>query len=45
MWKIRALEKSQIFSFYALQYVRVLFKTQSKSEKWWEKRWELKKKN
>ena len=43
-WKIRALEKSQIFSFFALRYVRVLFKNQRKSEKWWGKRWEFKKK-
>ena len=44
IWKIRALEKSQIFSFFALRYVRVLFKNQRKSEKWWGKRWKLKKK-
>ena len=33
-----------MFSFFALRYVRVLFKNQRKSEKWWEKLWELKKK-
>ena len=44
IWKIRALlEKSQIFSFFALRYGRVLFKNQRKSEKWWGKRWEFKK--
>ena len=41
--KIRALEKSQIFSFFALRNVRVLFKNQRKFEKWWGKRWEFKK--
>ena len=42
--KIRALlEKSQIFSFLALRYVRFLFKNQRKSAKWWGKRWEFKK--
>ena len=45
IWKIRALlEKSQIFSFFALRYVRVLFKNQRQSEKWRGKGWELKKK-
>ena len=44
IWKIRALlEKSQIFLFFALRYVRVSFKNQRKSEKWWGKRWEFKK--
>ena len=44
IWKIRALlEKSQIFSFFYLRYVRVLFTNQRKSEKWWRKRWEFKK--
>ena len=44
IWKIRALlEKSQIFLFFALRYVRVLFKNQRQSEKWWGKRWEFKK--
>ena len=37
------LEKSQIFLFFALRNVRVLFKNQRKFEKWWGKRWELKK--
>ena len=44
MWKIRALEKSQISSFSTSQNVRVLFENQKKSEKWSEKRWEFKKK-
>ena len=43
IWKIRAVEKSQIFSFFALRYVRVLFQNQRKSEKWRGKRWEFKK--
>ena len=43
IWKIRALEKSQILSFFALRNVRVLFENQRKSEKWWGKRWEFKK--
>ena len=42
-WKIRALEKSQVFSFFALRYARVLFKNQRKSEKLWGKPWEFKK--
>ena len=42
-WKIRALEKSQVFSFFASRYVRVLFKNQRKSEKLWGKPWEFKK--
>ena len=43
IWNIRALEKSPIFSFFALGNVRVLFKNQRKSEKWWGKRWEFNK--
>ena len=43
IWKIRALEKSQIFSFFSLRYVRVLLKNQRNFEKWWRKRWEFKK--
>ena len=42
-WKIRALEKFQVFSFYASRYVRVLFKNQRKSENIWGKPWEFKK--
>ena len=37
------MEKSPIFSFFALRNVRVLFKDQRKSEKSWGKRWEFKK--
>ena len=45
IWKIRALEKSRIFSFFALRNFKVLFENKRKFVNWWGKRWEFKKKN